>query len=182
MGRPVADDIAGQLMDDTLKTILADLRADAAADPTVRFTDPATGGVEVRAAGRPAVPYTLRPLADLYGPGTGRDTLDAKDKMFEPLLMAIEQVFVDRSAVEPKLTDAAVGFALDRLCMSPDAAPGDPLAVYVQLSLRLALSLGDYSRQDVRLALRKVRQSVARHTKVDGPMGYLTFIREFMPG
>ncbi len=62
--------------------------------------------------------------------------------------------------------------------MSPEAAAAaDVLAARIQLSLRLTLSLNDYSRQDVRHALRKVAKSVARHTRLAGPRGYLTFLR-----
>ncbi len=38
------------------------------------------------------------------------------------------------------------------------------------------LGLNNYSRRDVEQAMRKIGKSVARHTRADGPQGYLYFI------
>ncbi len=93
--------------------------------------------------------------------------------------MSIEEVFVDAAANDPQLADGAVLAALNRLCLSPDGdVTADGLAREVQFALRVTLSLNDYSRADVRRCLRKVKQSVARHTSLAGPLGYLTFIRQ----
>jgi hypothetical protein len=67
--------------------------------------------------------------------------------------------------------------------MSPEAeAAQDELATAVQLKLRLVLSLNDYSRQDVRQALRKVKQSANRHNRDGGRRGYLDFITQMLAG
>jgi hypothetical protein len=63
------------------------------------------------------------------------------------------------------------------LAMDPDGATADPLAKQIQFSLRLTLSLNDYSRQEVRQAIRKIAKSVNRHK--NGDRGYLMFVREF---
>ena len=169
-------------MDGELLAIIKGVRHPGGGDPHIDLVDPVGGRIEVQAAGPDAAPpvsHTLKPLAALYGKGTGRDALDTLDPAFTPLLMSIEQVFVDRFRVEPELTDAAVTVALDRLCLSPEASPGrDSVAIDVQFRLRLTLSLHDFSRSDVRHALRKVKQSVARHTRQSGVRGYLTFIRQ----
>ncbi|MFI5381762.1 MAG: hypothetical protein ACHRHE_20895 [Tepidisphaerales bacterium] len=52
----------------------------------------------------------------------------------------------------------------------------------IQLSLRMALSLNDYSRQDVKQAIRKILKSVDRHTKAAGQRGYLDFIHKYIKG
>jgi hypothetical protein len=66
--------------------------------------------------------------------------------------------------------------------MNPAAdCAGDVLCRRIQIALRLCLSLNDYSRQETKLAIRKVTQSVKRHTSLAGPRGYLSFIREFVP-
>jgi hypothetical protein len=165
-------------MDTELSKLLDIVDDDPDCDATVRFADPAAGTIQVT-AGEAIHNYTLRPLSELYGPGTGLETLDPTANTFVPLLLSIEEVFLTLADANPKLTDADVAVSLDRLCMSPEAAvPSDPLVGAVQLRLRLTLSLNDYSRQDVRHALRKVKQSVARHTRLAGPRGYLTFIRQ----
>jgi hypothetical protein len=124
-------------------------------------------------------PYAVKAIAQLYGNGTGLESVEFKDDLFLPLLLAIEEAIFEAYKAEPALTDAAVLFALDRLCMSPEAdVRNDPLAGNIQFSLRVTLSLNDYSRQDVRLCLRKVKQSANRHNKLSGTRGYLNFIRE----
>ncbi len=168
-------------MDNDLKSrIGAQGAGDAPADDrVVRLADAASGRIELVTPGQPDEHYTLRPLRDLYGTGTGLDSVEMADDTFLPLLMSIEEMFVEADAANPRLSDGAVLAALDRLCLSPDGDVGnDALAREVQFSLRLTLSLNNYSRSDVRRCLRKVKQSVARHTSLAGPHGYLTFIRQ----
>ncbi len=150
------------------------LRALVAAGPdgraVVEFTEPAAGRVRVlpSAAGAAAgQAYTLKPLPELYGPGTGQGSVDLQDSAFLLLLGSIEESLIDANKADPRLTDGAVSMALDRLCMSPEGDVGhDRVAAAVQAGLRLTLSLSDYSRQDVRHCLRKVKQSVKRHTSL----------------
>ena len=165
-------------MDEQLKSIIID-RPDART--VIEFSNPATG--EVRLLPSPTATsgqtHTLKPLAELYGAGTGLESVELTDDRFMPLLMSIEETFVDAFRADHSLSDGAVLTALDRLCMTPEAdVRNDRLALSVQAGLRLTLSLNDYSRQDVRHALRKVKQSVARHTRLAGTQGYLTFIRQ----
>jgi len=164
-------------MDDTLIAMIKE-RGDKSkllidlAKQTVAFKDD---------AGETGEPYAIKPLAELYGKGTGIDSVDFKDDSFLPLLMAIEEALYDAYRAQPSLTDAAALFALDRLCMSPEAdVRNDPLACDIQIGIRVALSFNDYSRQDVRLGLRKVKQSAARHNKLAGTRGYLNFIRKHL--
>jgi len=125
---------------------------------------------------------TLKPLAELYGPGRNAD-VDPESDAFMPLFMAIEGAIVKEWRFAPALTDAQVASTLDRLGLKPESAPGaDELAASLLLELRLLLSLNNYSRQEVRTAIRRVSRSVARHTQVGGPRGYLEFIRKYIPG
>lgn len=164
----------------------AGLAAGGSTGHSIRFADLAAGIVEVEPDGHPdrTVRHPLKPLRDLYGPGTGQETLDPTDPTFGPLLLTVEETILRAADREPRLTDARVAATLDLLTQSPDApAPlvqgvGDPLAALVQLHLRLTLSLNDYSRGDVRRALRTVAKSVARHSRLAGPRGYLAFIRQ----
>ncbi len=131
--------------------------------------------------GQAAEPQKIKPLAQLYGKGTGLDSVEFGDDRFLPLLMAIEEAILDAHSEHPTLKDSDVLFALDRLCMSPETIPGkEPLAAAIQFSLRFTLSLNDFSRQDVRLCLRKVKQSATHHNKKGGMRGYLNFIRKML--
>ena len=169
-------------MDEQLRQLIAD-GPDRKA--VIEFSDPATGEVRVLPSSDAAADesasqrHTLKPLPELYGTGTGLDSVALTDDRFLALLMAIEQAIVDFAKAQRGLTDAAVTIALDRLCMTPEAdVRNDALALSIQAGLRLALSLSDFSRQDVRHCLRKVKQSVARHSRLSGTRGYLTFIRQ----
>jgi hypothetical protein len=98
-----------------------------------------------------------------------------------PLFLAIESSIVRFNQARLSLTDADVTLALNRLGVNPEADPGnDPLARHIQRELQLLLSVSDYSRQDVRSAIRKIAKSVSRHTRLAGPFGYLTFIKDFV--
>jgi hypothetical protein len=124
--------------------------------------------------------YTLKTLPELYGPGTGASSIDPRDERFLPLLMTIEEeIWRHAETVDPALTDGQVLLAVKDLAMNPEAEPYEPLARRIALALRLNLSLNDYSRQDVRGALRQVSKSVERHTKAEGRRGYLQFIHQF---
>jgi hypothetical protein len=99
------------------------------------------------------------------------------------LFLSIEETIVREDQTHARLTDAGVTLTLERLAMNPEGDPGaDDLARRLQLELRLQLSLNNYSRQEVRSAIRKIGKSVARHTRLAGPRGYLTFIRQYVPG
>jgi hypothetical protein len=124
--------------------------------------------------------FELRPLDELYGAGVGAATVDPMDDRYMPLFLAIEEAIQLVYRANRGLTDGAVHLALSELSMNPSAETRDVLARAVQFQLRLLLSLDDYSRQDVKGAVRKIAKSVERHTKSGGPRGYLEFVRRTM--
>lgn len=65
--------------------------------------------------------------------------------------------------------------------MKPEAVSNDALARAIQNSLRLLLSTEDYSRYEVKWAVRKILGSVKRHRAAGGIRGYLDFIMEYVP-
>lgn len=138
-----------------------------------KVVDPERGMVELSGGG----PYELRPLDELYGAGTGTATVDPMDERFMPLFLGIEEAIQLAYRRDRGLTDGTVQLALGELSMNPSAPTRDELARSVQLQLRLILSLNDYSRQDVKGAVRKIAKSVERHRKSGGPRGYLEFVR-----
>jgi hypothetical protein len=137
------------------------------------------GAVEVATPDGPRT-YALKPLDQLYGEGTGLPSMDGRDRQWLPLLLGIEEPIVEYYQDHAALTDAQVLLSLKLLSMNLAAAATDELAREILLRLRLALSINDYSRQDVKMALRKVSQSVERHMKDAGTRGYLTFISHFL--
>jgi len=148
----------------------------------VEILDPAAGDIEIRTA-TDTKRYRLKPLGDLFGEGVDARTLDPEDERYMPLLMGIEESILRVYERDPGLTDARVSLALSDLAMHLESPPGpEPLRQWLRADLRLLLSLNDYSRRDVRRALRKIGKSVRRHTRADGPRGYLDFIRhQFRP-
>ena len=145
----------------------------------LRIKEDGSGQIEVETADC-VKPYTLKPLAELYGTGTGAESIDPKDEQFTPLLSAIEEEIARYyEELDPGLTDGQVLITVKQLGMNPEAEPADPLGRRLSVALRLTLSLNDYSRQDVKGCLRQVAKSVERHTKAEGRRGYLELIRRF---
>jgi hypothetical protein len=142
---------------------------------SIRFTDH-DGAIEIVYRDR-AEPYHLKPLEALYGRANG-PSVDEMDGAYMPLLLCIEEEIVRYDQKQEPLTDAAVALALRELSSNPERPSSDELARSIQTVLRLNLSLNDYSRQEVRQALRKIERSVMRHK--DGSRGYLEFIREYV--
>jgi len=144
--------------------------------------DPVAGDIAIHTA-TGTTQYRLKPLGDLFGEGVDARTLDFEDERYMPLLLGIEESILRFYEQDRRLSDARVSRALSDLAMHLDRPPGpEPLRQRLRTDLRLVLSLNDYSRRDVRRALRKIRKSVRRHTQVDGPRGYLDFIRaQFRP-
>lgn len=142
----------------------------------LEVVDAERGLIEVSGGER----FELRPLDELYGAGVGAAAADPMDERYMPLFLAIEEAIQLVYRANRGLTDGAVHLALGELSMNPSVQTRDVLGRAVQLQLRLLLSLHDYSRQDVKGAVRKVAKSVERHTKSGGPRGYLEFARRAM--
>ena len=174
-------------MDEQLKALLEfeDISAGVTTLETqIRFIDAETGELELLRGEDDPTPrrHRLKPLSELYGQGKSDASVDPQSEDYMPLFLAIEQEFVRCYRLNPSLTDGIVGLALDLLAMNPEGnVQHDSLARCIQLELRLLLSLNDYSREEVRQALRKVRKSVDRHTHRDGRRGYLDFLCDHLP-
>ena len=172
-------------MDSNLKLILGATDVQPGKGKTSRgllIREDYSGEIEVDAPDGPRM-YTLKPLSELYGNGTGDGFVDPQDERFMPLMLPIEEEIARCYAENPGLTDGAVLLALKPLAMSPESPAADEVGRRVQVALRLALSLNDYSRQEVRQALRHVTRSIERHSKSEGRRGYLDFVsRFFRPG
>ena len=167
-------------MDEEFKKLQYAAQGDS--DSTALKIDPAHG-IVIIGQGADAVPYPLKPLTQLYGPGLNRPTIDPQDEAYAPLLHAIESEMVRHDNAQTRLTDGDLTIALSLLSMSPEAdVHPNILAHKIQFDLRLLLSLTDYSRQDVKQAIRRIARSVQTHTEHAGRRGYLDFIREYVKG
>ena len=125
--------------------------------------------------------YAVKPLLELYGPGVEAATFDPASDEYIQLCTDIEMAIVKRQIAFDDLSDAQVLLALDRLNINPEATMDlEDVGSNIQRALRVCLSLDDYSRRDVQRALRKIAKSVQRHTRADGPYGYLTFITKIL--
>ncbi|MCY3018761.1 MAG: hypothetical protein NTW87_07000 [Planctomycetota bacterium] len=151
---------------------------DGNSETVFRFVNEETGEIEVEATGE-AKRYTLKPLADLFGKGYGESSIDWRDEKYMPLLLRIEEEIMNHDDAVPDLTDGLVSLTLDRMALNPATAPGnDVLCRRLQLGLRVLLSGNDYSKQEVKLSIRKIAKSVSLHTWQHGVRGYLDFIRQ----
>lgn len=170
-------------MDEELRDLLLRSMSDGQRRGAIRISEDGEQ-VEIDGLDGP-VQRRLRPLGDLYGSGTGAASVDLADERFQPLGIAIEGAIVRYKDERRDLTDGQVLLSLNQLAMNPEAdlssAAADDLARYLQNELRLALSINNYSREDVRHTIRKIVKSVQRHNRLAGRRGYLQFIREFFP-
>ena len=161
--------------DDLLKKI------EAAKETRIEIVDPSGGQIELT-HGKEHETHTIKTLSELYGPGNS-ETVDPQSDLFMPLFLCIEEGISIFDAKEGPLTDAQVALALDDLSMNPEKPSASPLVQHIQLALRLTLSLNNYSRQEVRQAIRRIGRSVQRHSEGGRGRGYLNFIKEFLqPG
>ncbi len=135
---------------------------------TISFHEGEDGLVMVSAS-KGSFEFRLRPLQELFS-STKADTGSMKtdDPAALQLLHAIEGEIKRRYMKNPELTDSSVLLALDTLAMKPEAVSRDVLAKAIQNSLRLLLSTDDYSRDEVKWAIRKILASVKRHKAAGG--------------
>ncbi len=168
-------------MDQQLIDII-DRLSDAEGRAEIVINSGTTFGALTIGSGEAAVKYLVKPLNELYGKGPGHDNIDPQNEHYMPLFLAIEgEIARWDTASRYRTTDGTVAIALSSLAMSPDAnVEANPFALHIQLALRIALSLNDYSRQDAKQAIRKILKSVERHTKSSGQRGYLDFVHKYV--
>ena len=150
-------------------------------DFSLSYSDQEEGLVLVEAS-KGSFEYRLKPLQELFSPtSAGGKPLTTDDSRYLSLLHAIESSIKRLSFENPKFTDASVMFALDALAIRPDALTSDSVVKRINRDLRVLLSMSDYSRDEVKMAIRKILASVKRHRAAAGARGYLDFIREHVP-
>jgi hypothetical protein len=127
-------------------------------------------------SGNEDVSFKLKELNTLYN----ENIKDDSHEHVLPLLMAIETAIRNFDLNQEKITDARVINILEKLSMKPEMESSDTLMTLISLQIRLQLSLGDYSRANVRHAFRKISKSASLHNE-SGTRGYLDFIHKVLP-
>jgi hypothetical protein len=119
---------------------------------------------------------TIEELCEGSAPfeSTDEDWID----MYLPLLMAIESGINRAHETHPDLRDKNLVTILERLIMKPDINLNNQVAAAIQDHIKLTLATNTYSKKEVIGALKKVLRSVRNHHAVDGPKGYLDFIKD----
>lgn len=131
---------------------------------------PANASIEL-SDGKPLV---LQGLKELY-----TDRADVRETATFALCMTIEYALAKEDHQGGhNLQDAAAIEVLEKLSMKPEPEL-QGLGAVLQAWLRLELSLQDYSRSEVRQAIRRCLRSAQRHQK-EGPRAYLGFIHHFI--
>lgn len=126
--------------------------------------------------------YRLKPLNELFSPeGTENIEINWEDKDYMTLLYTIEKTILNVYKENPELTDSSVILALENLALKPEFNNNDIVVKAINHDLRLQLSMSDYSRSDVKKAIRKILNSAKRYNKFEGMRGYLNFILEHIP-
>jgi hypothetical protein len=151
----------------------------------VRFQGKTGGnaGELVVGTGEQSETYQLKPLKELYGEGPQAGGANPMTEAYMPLFHGIEnEILQCDNEVQRQITDGMVLLSVERLALAPEEEQGDDrLATRIQVALRIVCSLNDYSRQEVRQALRRIARSVEHHTSEGGPRGYLNFLHQVMP-
>lgn len=126
--------------------------------------------------------YQLKQLRELYAPepSFGVD-IHWDDDYYISLLNTIEVTIRHIDDSSTGLTDAKVILSLEELVSKPELKSNDRIVKEINERLRFQLSMSDYTRSEVRGALRKVLRSAKRHNRAGGIRGYLNFIKQFIP-
>ncbi len=137
-------------------------------------------GLVLVSAKKGSFEYRLKPLQELFASGnTDVAVLKWDEPRYLNLLHAIESSIKRLYIENAELTDASVMLALDKLAVKPEAVTNDAVVKRINRDLRMALSVSDYSRDEVKMAIRKILASVKRHKAAAGVRGYLDFIMEY---
>jgi hypothetical protein len=123
--------------------------------------------------------YTLGSIEELCEGNAPFESTDA-DWMdnYLPLLMAVESGVNRGHKDNPDMRDKDLMAILERLIMKPDINLNDPVTVAIQDHIKLTLATNTYSKKEVIGSLKKVLRSVRNHHAIDGPKGYLNFIKD----
>jgi hypothetical protein len=169
---------------DKLDSISAWTKEDAAhdiSDFSLSYSEQEDGLV-LLSASKGSFEYRMLPLQELFTPGrSGSAVIKWDEPRYLNLLHAIESSIKRLYIEDAELTDVSVLLALDKLAIKPETWANDAVIRRINRDLRMMLSMSDYSRDEVKSAVRKILVSVKRHNSLAGARGYLDFIMEHVP-
>lgn len=148
---------------------------------SIEFSENKDGLIKVIADKGESI-YQLKELPELYATEQSLSfDIDWDNAHYLSLLNTIEGAirYIDDSNTE--LTDTKVIFSLEELVSKPGLKSNDIIVKGINQRLRFQLSFSDYTRKEVRRALKKVLKSAKRHNRIGGIRGYLDFIMQFIP-
>jgi hypothetical protein len=127
--------------------------------------------------------HKLKPLNELFSQKNSKITeISWEDRYYLNLLYAIERA-IKRicESTQYRITDSDVISVLETLAMKPETVNNNFVLKEINQGLRLKLSMNDYSRHEVKMAIRKILNSAKSHNKQGGLRGYLGFILKYVP-
>ncbi|GJQ24640.1 MAG: hypothetical protein HRU72_02940 [Planctomycetia bacterium] len=146
------------------------------------FSNEGEGLVKIETA-KGGFVYKLKQLNELFSPGNDKTPVIVwKDQRYMPLLYTIERAI--KKVYEEcsyRLTDSDVIPALKALAVKSESVSKNSISKSINQELRLQLSTNDFSRQEVKMAIRRILNSAERHNKHRGLRGYLDFIVKCVP-
>jgi len=127
--------------------------------------------------------HKLKPLNELFSQENSKITeINWKDQYYLNLLYAIERA-IKRiyEGTYYRITDSDVIPVLETLAMKPETVNNNSVLKAINQELRLQLSMNNYSRHEVKMAIRKILNSAKKHNKQGGLRGYLGFVLKYVP-
>ena len=126
--------------------------------------------------------HKLKPLNELFCQENGKAAeIDWEDSHYIHLLYTIERAIKRIYELNYALTDSDVIPVLETLAMKPETVSKNIILKSINQELRLQLSMNDYSRHEVKMAIRKILNSAKSRYKQGGLRGYLNFIMKYVP-
>lgn len=145
------------------------------------FSDEEDGLVMIK-SDKGSFTYKLKPLHELFSQASDKITeINWEDRHYLSLLYTIERAIKRLYKANYTLTDSDIIPSLETLAMKPETVSKNIIVIAINQELRVLLSMYPYTRQEVKMAIRKVLNSAKRHNKQGGLRGYLDFIMEYVP-
>ncbi len=114
--------------------------------------------------------------------GTGITTINEEnEKLFYPILLAIEETIWDHCSENNSLKDSDVIESLKRIRdnIFSNGFKFNKMEDDVITKVKIVLFFNSYDKRDLSLSISKVLNSAKLHRSVGGSRGYLNFISEF---
>lgn len=124
------------------------------------------------------IEYKLKELEELYeGEKLFNLVTDADIDYYWPLLESIESAIDETYQDNQELKDKNIKVILERLQQKPEININSKIIKLIQNNLKVCLSFNIYSKKEVKGAFKRILKSLKYHHQIDGPTGYLDFLK-----